>query len=196
MEFGGDDGRAKLTTIEKMAVVAAMMTALFHCRQDRALGRIRVQIRARRRTTAQGAPVDGLDTVAGTEAVLHVCCAMGCGVLPRLRWWMKRKTGGVWEDLRQCDDATEGYFREKLHMSPRVFWEVTEALSPHLQRSVMFYGKTLQPDHIIAYPLYRWALGQTYESSTCNFGIGRASGLVATRDVAAALMAWSLAKIS
>ncbi|GBG76386.1 hypothetical protein CBR_g22133 [Chara braunii] len=36
--------------------------------------------------------------------------------------------------------------------------------------------------------LYRWASGETYESSTCSFGIGRASGLVVVRDVTAALL--------
>ncbi|GBG63085.1 hypothetical protein CBR_g36570 [Chara braunii] len=33
-----------------------------------------------------------------------------------------------------------------------------------------------------------WASGGTYESSTCNFGIGGASGLVVVRDVTAALL--------
>ncbi|GBG78157.1 hypothetical protein CBR_g26192 [Chara braunii] len=73
-------------------------------------------------------------------------------------------------------------------MSPRVFREIAEACAPHLQRRVTFYGEPLQPDQILAYALYRWASGETYESSTCNFGIGRASGLIAIRDVTAALL--------
>ncbi|GBG91834.1 hypothetical protein CBR_g53725 [Chara braunii] len=48
--------------------------------------------------------------------------------------------------------------------------------------------KPLQPDQIVAYALYRWASGETYESSSCSFGIGRASGVVAIRDVTAALL--------
>ncbi|GBG74350.1 hypothetical protein CBR_g18761 [Chara braunii] len=98
-----------------------MMTVLFRCQQERSLGRMRAQIRTRRKM-AQGAQVDGLDTVAITEVVL-------------------------------------------------------------------------QPDHIVAYALYRWASGETYESGTCNFGIGRA-GLVAVRDVTAALLAVYREKIS
>ncbi|GBG86242.1 hypothetical protein CBR_g41234 [Chara braunii] len=95
---------------------------------------------------------------------------------------------GTWEDLRHCDDATADYFKDKLRMSPRAFREVAETLSPFLERSVTFYMKPLQPDHIVAYALYRWGSGETYESETCSFGIGRSFGLVAVRDVTAALL--------
>ncbi|GBG74385.1 hypothetical protein CBR_g18796 [Chara braunii] len=54
----------------------------------------------------------------------------------------------------------------------------------------------LQPDHIVVYALYRWASGETYESETCNFGIGRSSNLVAVRDVTAALLSAYPDKIS
>ncbi|GBG80192.1 hypothetical protein CBR_g30558 [Chara braunii] len=149
------------------------------------------QIRARRRKITQCTSLEGprLDTAA-IDAVVHVCCPLGCGALPRAkpRWWMKRRTGGAWGDLRQCDDATEDYFRDKLHMSPHVFREIAEALSPLPQRRVTFYRESLQPDQIVAYVLYRWALGETYASSTCNFGIGRASGSVAVSDGTAALL--------
>ncbi|GBG69015.1 hypothetical protein CBR_g3715 [Chara braunii] len=56
------------------------------------------------------------------------------------------------------------------------------------QRRVTFYREPLQPDQLVAYALYRWASGETCESSTCNFGIGRASGLVVVRDVTLALL--------
>ncbi|GBG89364.1 hypothetical protein CBR_g49074 [Chara braunii] len=114
----------------------------------------------------------------------------GCGGLPRAtpRWWVKQRTGGTWEDLRPADDATEEYFRDKLRMSPRVLREIVENLSPILERRVTFYREPLQPDHIVAYALYRWASGETYESSSCGFGIGKASGLVAVRDVIAMLL--------
>ncbi|GBG41216.1 hypothetical protein CBR_g74139, partial [Chara braunii] len=95
---------------------------------------------------------------------------------------------GVWEDLRQCDDATEDYFKDKLCMSPWVFREIAETLSPFLQRCVTFYREPLQPDLIVAFALYRWASGETYESGTCSFGIGRKCGLVAVRDVTSALL--------
>ncbi|GBG84313.1 GT47-family glycosyltransferase [Chara braunii] len=109
MEGGSDDGRAKLTAIKKTAVAAAVMTMLFRCQQDRVLGRMRAQIRPRRRKMLHQVPVEGLDTVAITEAAVQVCCTMGCSVFPRAtpRWWMKRRTGGAWEDLRKCDDVTE-----------------------------------------------------------------------------------------
>ncbi|GBG85424.1 hypothetical protein CBR_g40066 [Chara braunii] len=83
MEGGGDDGRAKLTTTEKTAVAAAVTAVLFHCQQERALDKMRAQIRARRRKMLHQVPVKGLDTVPITKAVLQVCCAMGCSVLQR-----------------------------------------------------------------------------------------------------------------
>ncbi|GBG86943.1 hypothetical protein CBR_g44396 [Chara braunii] len=73
-------------------------------------------------------------------------------------------------------------------MSRRVFWEIVEALSPHLQRRVTFYRVPLMLDYIIAYALYGWASGETYKTSTSSFGIGRASGLIAVEDVTRALL--------
>ncbi|GBG69208.1 hypothetical protein CBR_g3907 [Chara braunii] len=54
----------------------------------------------------------------------------------------------------------------------------------------------LQPDLIVAFALYRWASGETYESGTCSFGIGRKSGLVVVRDVTSALLSAYCDKIS
>ncbi|GBG73612.1 hypothetical protein CBR_g16955 [Chara braunii] len=109
---------------------------------------------------------------------------------------MKRRIGGTWEDLRQCDNATADNFKDKLHIPPRVFREITEALSPFLERRVTFYREPLQPDHIVAYALYRWASGETYESETCSFDIDRSFGLVVVRDVTAALRSAYPDKIS
>ncbi|GBG91502.1 hypothetical protein CBR_g52458 [Chara braunii] len=190
MEGSGEGGRAVLTPLELQAVAPAVSTVVLRCQQERALGRLKEQLRTRRRRTLMQAPNDGPDYVATSKVVVQLCYALGCGVIPRAtsRWWMKRRTGGTWEDLRQCDDATDEYFREKLRMSPRVFSEIVEACAPHLQRSVTFYREPLQPNQIAAYTLYRWASGETYRNITCNFGIGRASGLVAVRDITAALL--------
>ncbi|GBG68824.1 hypothetical protein CBR_g3518 [Chara braunii] len=167
---------------------------------ERTAGNMKAQLRTRRRKVTQCTALEGpgLDTAAICDIVVHVCCTLGCGALPGAtpRWWMKRRTGGPWEDLRQCDDATEDYFRDKLRMSPRVFREIAEAFSPLLQRCVTFYTEPLQPDQIVVYVLYRWASGETYESSRCIFGIGRASGLVAVRNVTTALMSVYRDKIS
>ncbi|GBG90275.1 hypothetical protein CBR_g50453 [Chara braunii] len=121
--------------------------------------------------------------------------------MPRVtpKWWVKRRTGGAWEDLQPLDDVTEENFHDKLRTSPRVFREITENLSPFLQcrcRRVTFDREPLQQDHIVAYALYRWASGETYESSTCNFDIGKATGVVAVRDVTAAVLAVYREKVS
>ncbi|GBG84510.1 hypothetical protein CBR_g38792 [Chara braunii] len=172
------------------AVVAAVSIVVLRCQEERALGRMKEQLLARRSRTLMQAPDDDPDYVATSKAVVQLCYVLGCGVIPRAmpRWWMKRKTGGTWEDLRQCDDVTDEYFREKLRMSPRVFLEITEACAPHLQRRVMLYTEPLQPDEIVAYARYRWTSGETYESNTCNLRMARASSLVAVRDVTATLL--------
>ncbi|GBG69681.1 hypothetical protein CBR_g4511 [Chara braunii] len=189
MDVDGDAVHDTLSKAERAAVAAAVNMILIRC-QQRTEGRMRAAIRARRKKTLQSIHVDEEGGGAICDAVLQVCYAMGCGAFPRAtpRWWMKRRTGGVWEDLRQCDDSTEDYFKDKLHMSPRVFQEIAETLSSFLQRRVKFYREPLQPDLIVAFALYRWASRETYESGTCSFGIGRKSGLVAVRDVTSALL--------
>ncbi|GBG83663.1 hypothetical protein CBR_g37465 [Chara braunii] len=188
MEGGAEGRRDALTPRELQAVVTTVSTFVLRCQQERALGWLKEQLRASRRRKLTQDPCDGAEYVATSE--VELCYSFGCGVIPRAtsRWWVKRRTGGTWEDLRQCDDATDDYFQDKLRMSPRVFREIAEACAPHLQRRVTFYREPLQPDQIVAYALYRWASGETYESSTCNFGIGRASGLIVVRDVTAALL--------
>ncbi|GBG90240.1 hypothetical protein CBR_g50419 [Chara braunii] len=185
---GGVRGGA-LTTDERTTIAAAVNVILYCCEVERTAGKMKAVVRARRKVTALPSSGEGLDLGAVSDAVLQVCYAMGSDAFPRAtpRWWMKRRTGGTWEDLRQCDDTTDEYFRDKLRMSPCVFREIAEMLSPYLQR---------RPDHIVAYALYRWALGETYDSGTCSFGIGRVSGITAVRDVTAALLAAYPDKIS
>ncbi|GBG64990.1 hypothetical protein CBR_g48739 [Chara braunii] len=74
--------------------------------------------------------------------------------------------------------------------------EIREACAPHLQREVMFYRELLQPELIVAYALYRWATGETYDNSTSSFSVDRASRLIAVRDVTSALLRVYADKIS
>ncbi|GBG86931.1 hypothetical protein CBR_g44385 [Chara braunii] len=189
MEGSTEGRRDVLMPRELQAVAAAVSTIVLRCQQERALRRLKEELRARRRRTLMQAD-DGAEYVATSEAVVQLCYALGYGVIPCAtpRCWVKCRTGGTWEDLRQCDDATDDYLRDKLRMSPRVFREIAEACAPHLQRRVTFYREPLQPDQIVAYALYMWASRETYESSTCNFGTGRASRLIAVRNVTAALL--------
>ncbi|GBG65542.1 hypothetical protein CBR_g51425 [Chara braunii] len=101
---------------------------------------------------------------------------------------MRQRAGGTWEDLRVCDDATDDYFREKLRMSMKVFMEITEACAAQLQRQVTFYREQLQPEQIVVYAHYRWATGELYDNSTSSFGMSRASGVRAVRDVTIAIL--------
>ncbi|GBG59997.1 hypothetical protein CBR_g327 [Chara braunii] len=179
-----------LSRVERIAVVAALSAVAMRCRIKRTTARLRTRVSIHRQRELIQHVMEAPDCVSMSESIFQFCVAMSSGVMPRAtpRWWMRRRTGGTWEDLRKTDDASTEYFKEKLRMSPRVFMEIVEALSSLLQRRVTFYRVPLQPDHIIAYALYRWASGETYESSTSSFGIGRTSGLIAVEDVTRALL--------
>ncbi|GBG73938.1 hypothetical protein CBR_g17653 [Chara braunii] len=181
MEGDGEGHRAMLSTTEKTAVAAAALAVVIRSQVKRAAGRMKLTLSRRRRRLLVKRVVDAPDCISTSEAMVQLCAAIGCGVLPRAtpRWWMKRRTGGTWEDLRVCDDANDDYFREKLHMS----------------RRVTFYREPLQPEQIVEYALYRWATGETYDNSLSSFGI-RASALLPVRDVTSALLRVYADKIS
>ncbi|GBG69475.1 hypothetical protein CBR_g4169 [Chara braunii] len=178
MDVDGDVVHDTLSKAERAAVAAAMNMILIRCQLQRTEGRMRAAIRARRKKMLQSMHVDEEGIVAICDAVLQVCYDMGCGAFPRAtpKWWMKRRTEGVWEDLRQCDDPTEDYFKEKLRMSPRVFREIAEALSPFLQR--------------------RMGVGGNIRERDMQLRLGRKSRLVAVRDVTSALLSAYRDKIS
>ncbi|GBG85945.1 hypothetical protein CBR_g40758 [Chara braunii] len=187
MDVNGDAVHDTLSKAERADVAAVVNLILIRCQLQRTEGRMRAAIRARRKKTLQSMHVDEESSGAICGAVLQVCYAMGCGAFSRAtpRRWMSDEQGRCG---RICGNVTEDYFKEKLRMSPRVFREIAEALSPFLQQRVTFYREPLQPDLIVAYALYRWASGETYKSGICSFGIGRKSGLVAVRDVTSALL--------
>ncbi|GBG79333.1 hypothetical protein CBR_g29483 [Chara braunii] len=175
---GGMQWGAVLSRTERTGVAAAAVAVVRRYEAERAAGRMKAALSRRRHRLLLQRVLDAPDCITTSEAEVQLCAAIGSSVLPRAtpRWWMRRRTGGTWEDLRVCNDATDDYFWEKLRMSRRVFMEITEACAPHLQRQVTFYREPLQPDQIVAYALYRWATGESYDNSTSSFGIGRASG--------------------
>ncbi|GBG70578.1 hypothetical protein CBR_g6705 [Chara braunii] len=130
------------------------------------------------------------DCVATCEAVVQLCVALSFGVFPRRTpcWWIKRRTGGTWEDLRLCDDAADEYYRQKLRMSLAMFRQIVAACAVYVEKKVTHYRMPLPLEQVIAFALYRWASGETYESGTSSFGIGRATGLQAVRDGTSALL--------
>ncbi|GBG68792.1 hypothetical protein CBR_g3332 [Chara braunii] len=163
MEGCDRDGRAVLSSAEKTVIAAAAVAVVRRFQLERAAGHMKVTLSRRRQRLLLQRVLDAPDCVTSSEAALQLCFAIGCGVLPRStpRWWMRRRTGGTWEDLRLCDDATDDYFREKLRVSRRVFMEISEACAPLLQRQVTFYREPLPPEQIVAYALYRisWPTG-------------------------------------
>ncbi|GBG76364.1 hypothetical protein CBR_g22111 [Chara braunii] len=175
---------------EKTTVAAAAVAVVRRFQVERAVGHMKATLSRRRQRLLLQTVLDVLDCITTSEAVVQLCAAIKCGVLPRAtpRWWMRQRAGMTWEDLRVCDDEIDDYFREKLRMSRRVFMEITEACAAHLQRHVTFYREPLQPEQIVAYKLYRWVTGKLYDKNTSSFGMGRASGVRAVRDVRSAML--------
>ncbi|GBG90748.1 hypothetical protein CBR_g51255 [Chara braunii] len=66
--------------------------------------------------------------------------------------------------------------------------QIVVACVAYVEKKVTHYRMPLPVEHVIAFALYRWASGETYESGTSAFGIGRATGLQAVRDVPSALL--------
>ncbi|GBG59589.1 hypothetical protein CBR_g49849 [Chara braunii] len=52
------------------------------------------------------------------------------------RWWVMRRAGGLWEDLRVRDDAEEDHYMALLRMNRSTFEMLVQILTPHLQRQV------------------------------------------------------------
>ncbi|GBG89741.1 hypothetical protein CBR_g49593 [Chara braunii] len=171
------DGPAVLSTTEKTAVAAAAVAVVHRFQIESAAGRMKAALSRRWQRLLLQRVLDAPDCITTSQAVVQLCAAIGCGLLPRAtpRWWMRRRSGGTWEDLRVCDDATDDYFREKLRMSRRVFMEISKACAPHVQRQVTFYREPLQPEQIVAYALYRWGTGESYDNRTSSFNMGRTS---------------------
>ncbi|GBG82023.1 hypothetical protein CBR_g34203 [Chara braunii] len=121
MDDDEEGGCALLTPLERATVAAAVSTVVLRCKQERALGRMKEKLRARRRRMLMQAANLGPNYVATSGVVIELCYTLGCAVIPQATptWWIKRRTGGMWGDVRQCDDTTDDYFNEKQHSA----WE-------------------------------------------------------------------------
>ncbi|GBG82028.1 hypothetical protein CBR_g34208 [Chara braunii] len=130
------------------------------------------------------------DCVATCQAVIQLCGVLSSGVFPweTPRWWIKRRTGRTWEDLRLCDGVMDEYYRQKLRLSMALFRQIVAACASYVEKKVTHYRMPLPVEQVIAFALYRWASGETYESGTSAFGIGRATGLQVVRDVTSTLL--------
>ncbi|GBG78758.1 hypothetical protein CBR_g27982 [Chara braunii] len=114
MDGGGDGCRGVLSSAEKTAVAAAVLAVVIRSQIERTPGTTKARLSARRQRLLVQRVVDAPDCIRTSEAVFQLRATVGCGVVPPAtpRWWMKRSTGGTWEDLRVCDDASEDYFRK------------------------------------------------------------------------------------
>ncbi|GBG65398.1 hypothetical protein CBR_g50759 [Chara braunii] len=116
MERELQSGAKTLTTLERNTVVAAVSVVAMRYRIERTTTHLRIRLSVRRQRHLMQQVMDAPDCVSLSESIMGFYCAMASGVIPRAtpRLWMKRRMGWTWEDLRQVDDAAEGYYKEKL----------------------------------------------------------------------------------
>ncbi|GBG69119.1 hypothetical protein CBR_g3817 [Chara braunii] len=189
MTDGVFPGVGRLSLQQKLGVVIAIVAVIRHMGKQREMAWEAALVRAKRLRLVSPWPREVVNNVTLWDGPLLLANAIVADILLRQppRWWMKRRTGGTWEDLCVHDDAAEEYFHDKLWMSKSVFYGIVAALSSYLQRQITPFRQPLQPKRIVAYAVYRWASSETYDSGTSNFGIGRASGIAAVEDVTRAL---------
>ncbi|GBG75254.1 hypothetical protein CBR_g19888 [Chara braunii] len=192
MDGGGrvDAEVRTLSHCEKTMVASAVLAVCRYMETVNGLRRGGGGGKGRREAAIAQALADVITSSGVSDAPFLMSNAIIAGVLPRdtPRWWMKRWTGGTWQDLDITDDATDDYFHDKLRMSRSIFSNIVAACSPFIERRLTHYREPLQPDLIVAFTLYRWASGETFESASSSFGIGRASGLKAVMDVTNAIL--------
>ncbi|GBG75302.1 hypothetical protein CBR_g19934 [Chara braunii] len=192
MEDGIGDaaGARRLTPREKSLLGTTLLAVSRHMQTVNDLRRASGQNRGRREAAIAQTLMDVHSSTGLCDAPFMLSNAIMAGVMPREtpRWWVKRRTSGTWRDLSIADDASDKYFHEKLRMTRTVFDDIVAACSPFFQRTLTHYRKPLLPDHIVAYALYRWASGETFDSGTSSFGIGRSSGIKAVDDVTTAIL--------
>ncbi|GBG82587.1 hypothetical protein CBR_g34956 [Chara braunii] len=192
MDNSGRDPQAgrRLSTSEKSMVASAVLVVCRFMETVNGLRRAGGRGRGRREAAIAQALADVCASSGLSDAPFLLSNAIVAGVLPRdtPRWWMKRRMGGTWRDLDITDDATDEYFHDKLRMS-RAIGDIVAACAPFIDRRLTHYREPLQTDLIIAFALYRWATGETFENSSSSFGIGRSSGVATVTDVANAILA-------
>ncbi|GBG86567.1 hypothetical protein CBR_g41629 [Chara braunii] len=188
--------RRELSNREKGLLVSALTAVWRHMESTAELRRRASICRQKMEVAMKQAMVEPATSGVLWDAPFLMANTIIVGVLPREspRWWIRRRTGGMWGDLCISDDATSEYFHEKLRMSKDLFYGIIAACNPYLQRQLTHYYVPLQPDHVVAYALYKWASGETFDSGTSSFGIGRATDITIVRDDARVLWNSSLFK--
>ncbi|GBG82359.1 hypothetical protein CBR_g34643 [Chara braunii] len=107
-EMDGSDCGHGLRAEEMEAVAMAVSTVVLKTMNEMSSSSRDVAKQLRKRRALLQSVAEAADCVATCEAVVQLCAVLSSGIFPRQtsRWWIKRRTGGTWEDLRQCDDAT------------------------------------------------------------------------------------------
>ncbi|GBG92622.1 hypothetical protein CBR_g56527 [Chara braunii] len=178
---GSEPRRRELSQREKRLVVTALLAVSTHLQHTAALRRSSARRAGVSEAIATHAMADSNSSAKVWDAPFLMANAIVSGGLPREtpQWWIRRRTGGTWQDLIIDDDATDDYFHEKLRMTRGAFYGIVASCTPFLQRSLTHYRTPLMPEQLVVFALYRWASGETFDSATSTFGMGRSSGIKA-----------------
>ncbi|GBG58777.1 hypothetical protein CBR_g177 [Chara braunii] len=155
---------------EEIDAVAMVVTAVVvNTMNDMSLSSRDMVMQLRKRRALLQSVAEAPDCVATCEAVVQLCVALSSGVFPLQtpRWWIRRWTGGTWEDLRMCDDEADEYYRQKLHISMAMFTQIVTACATYVEKKVTHYRMPLPVEQVIAFA---------------------ATGLQAVHDVTSALL--------
>ncbi|GBG70514.1 hypothetical protein CBR_g6642 [Chara braunii] len=105
------------------------------------------------------------------------------------RWWVMRRSGGLWKDLLPVDDAQSDHYISLLQMRRSTFDRLLRRVGPSLEKQVTRFRLPLPAAKKLAYALHRWAHDDAHRHSCSGYGLGKTSGLHAVREVAEAIIA-------
>ncbi|GBG92031.1 hypothetical protein CBR_g54151 [Chara braunii] len=105
------------------------------------------------------------------------------------RWWVMRRSGGLWSDLQIADYAENDHYIGLLHMRRSTLNKLLQKVGPLLEKEATRFRLPLPPAKKLAYAIHRWGHGDSHWHSCSAYGMGKTSALRAIREVAEAFHA-------
>ena len=92
---------------------------------------------------------------------------------PRDQFWFETLLGGSFD---------EEWWKENFSISRNTFRFIARLVGPDLAKEDTNMCKALSVENRIAVALWRWATGDTYRSTSLQFGVGRTTALKAKKE--------------
>ncbi|GBG71438.1 hypothetical protein CBR_g8857 [Chara braunii] len=181
-------GRGRIAPVRDIAQTAVALAVVWHIQEMEAvllilMVLIRRWTRSRRRSAIRNSVV-----LASAMALLTGAMDAICGETSVRRWWVKPRAGGAWQNMLRDDDAGADYWYDNVRMGEDTFRGILATVQPFLERTPTHYRNPTPPDQLLAYALYRWATGESFEHSATAFGLGRETGRIAVLDVTRSIL--------